>query len=126
MSLNLHVLRSLFLFVHEFHATATEFKSKSFMLFPLQRGFFNKSLKKSDFESSDQKSCLDFFSRNDAYSFPENQIFQKRHQINPNTAKWIFFSRNDAPRRSQTRLDFFSKNDASSFPGFSGIITFNM
>ena len=118
MSLNLHVLRSLFLFVHEFHATATEFKSKSFMLFPLQRGFFNKSLKKSDFESSDQKSCLDFFSRNDAYSFPENQIFQKRHEINPNTAKWIFFPEMTLPDVPKRVWIFFPKMTLAHFPDF--------
>ena len=66
---------------------------------------------------------MDFFSKNDAYSFPEIRFCQKRHNNNRNIENWIF-SRNDAPRRSQTPLDFFSKKDASSFPGFSGVISF--
>ena len=67
---------------------------------------------------------MDFFSRNDAYSFPENQIFQKRHQINPNTAKWIFFPEMTLPDVPKRVWIFFSENDASSVPGFSGVITF--
>ena len=71
---------------------------------------------------------MDFFSRNDAYSFPENQIFQKRHQINPNTAKWIFFPEMTLAQFSKFDnfenlfftpnypkkpfLDIFSRNDA--------------
>ena len=79
---------------------------------------FNKSLEKSDFESSDQKSCLDFFSRNDAYSFPENQIFQKRHQINPNTAKWIFFPEMTLPDVPKRVWIFFPKMTLAHFPDF--------
>ena len=96
--------------------------SNDLCFFPLQRGFllpkFNKSLKKSDFESSDQKSCLDFFSRNDTYSFPENQIFQKRHEINPNTAKWIFFPEMTLPDVPKRVWIFFPKMTLAHFPDF--------
>ena len=65
---------------------------------------------------------LDFFSRNDAYSFPEITIFNKSHQNNLNLTNWINFP-------EMTLLDvpihawiFFPKMTLAHFPIFHGVI----
>ena len=90
-----------------------------------KKNFFGKWVSViSGKKNPDLKSGLDFFSRNDAYSFPEIRFFQKSHQNNWIVAKWIIFPEMtllDVPKRVWI---FFSRNDASSFPGFSGVINF--
>ena len=75
-------------------------------------------------KNPDLKSGLDFFSRNDAYSFPEIRFFRKSHQNNWNVAKWIIFPEMTLPDVPKRVWIFFFRNDASSFPGFSGVIIF--
>ena len=66
----------------------------------------------------DLKSGLDFFSTNDAYSFPEIRFFQKSHQNNWNVAKWIIFPEMTLPDVPKRVWIFFPEMTLAHFPDF--------
>ena len=69
-------------------------------------------------KNPDLKSGLDFFSRNDAYSFPEIRFFQKSHQNNWNVAKWIIFPEMTLPDVPKRVWIFFPEMTLAHFPDF--------
>ena len=90
------------------------------MVMNFWKSFFRELSKRHSWKiNPDLKSCLDFFSRNDAYSFPKNPFFQKAHKNNWNVPKWIFFPVMTLPDVPKRVWIFFSENEASSVPVFS-------
>ena len=69
-------------------------------------------------KNPDLKRGLDFFSRNDAYSFPEIRFFQKSHQNNWIVAKWIIFPEMTLPDVPKRVWIFFPEMTLAHFPDF--------